>query len=356
MKLLDRYLLKETVPPLLGAALTFIVLLVGHMLYTVVEIVVERGVPLPSVMKFLALKIPAAAVMALPVSALLAVSLVFNRLAADGELVALRAGGASFWRLMLPAALIGLLTAAAVFALNEALAPRCDEASRRLLVEAISRQRTLAFQPKRFLELSNDAAVYANDVDPTRDRLLGVKLFLLRGDQPPVLVMAREAIFTDQGLTVPHAEAIAPDWNGDVTWGSVGTVRVNLSSEALALPGGAGELRQMPLADLWRQWHQLRAEAPRRAARYALELHSRIAMAAAALFFALLAGPLTLAVGRGRTLSGVGLSLVFVFVYYLGMLWTRLLGERGILPPAAAAWAENIAVLALIAWLVRRLR
>ena len=356
MKLLDRYLLREMALPLLGAAATFIVLLVGHMLYTVVEIVVERGVPLPSVMRFLALKVPSAAVMALPVSALLAVSLVFNRLAAEGELVALRAGGASFWRLMLAPALVGLLTAAVVFALNEGLAPRCEEASRRLLVEAVSRQRTLAFQPKRFLELSNDAAVYASEVDPKRDRLLGVKLFLLRGDRPPVLVLAPEALFTDEGLVVPHAEAIAPDWNGDVTWGNVGTVRVGLSAEALSLPGGSGELRQKPIGELWREWLRLRTEAPKRAARYALELHSRVAMAAAALFFALFAGPLTLTIGRGRSLSGVGLSLVFVFVYYLGMLWTRLLGERGLLPPAAAAWAENIAILVLMAWLVRRLR
>jgi lipopolysaccharide export LptBFGC system permease protein LptF len=77
-------------------------------------------------------------------------------------------------------------------------------------------------------------------------------------------------------------------------------------------------------------------------------------MSAAALVFALFAAPLTLAVGRGRTLSGVALSLVVVFAYYLVMLWARLLGERGLLPPSLAAWGENLLLLALTAWLTSR--
>ncbi|MBC7287099.1 MAG: LptF/LptG family permease [Armatimonadetes bacterium] len=356
MKLVDRYLLREMLLPLLATAATFVVLIVGHMLYTVVEIVVERGVPVPSVAKFLMLRIPGAAVMALPVSALIAVALVFNRLAGDGELTAVRAAGVSFLRLLLPCLILGAATAVVVGALNEGLAPRCEEASRRVLVEAVSQQRTLAFRPKRFLEISNEAAVYAEDVDPKSDRLVGVKLFLLRGDQPPILVTSPEAVFTEGALFVPRAQALVPERTGDLTWGSVGDVTINLSPEALWLPGGTGELRSKPLRQLFAEWRRLRSQNGQRAASYSLEIHNRIAVAAAAIAFALLAAPLTLVVGRGRSFSGLGASLVVVFAYYLAMLWTTLLGERGLLPPAAAAWLPNAAVVLMALWLVRRLR
>lgn len=352
MKLLDRYLLREILPGFLATALTFIVLLVGHMLYLVVEVVVERGVPLPSVMRFLALKIPAAAVMALPVSALLGAALAYNRLAADGEIAPLRAAGASLWRLLAPAGHVGLIAAVVVFALNEKIAPRCEEASDRLLVEAVSRQRTLAFMPKRFLELSATAFAYPGDVDDRTDRLLKVKLFLLRGADPPVLIEAPEAVFAGSELVASRPRSYAPGWNGELAWGTLSELRVPLTAEALYMPGEASHLRAASLWQLYQIWQRSgRSDDARKAA---LEFHSRLAVSAAAIVFALFAAPLTLAVGRGRTLSGVALGLVVVFVYYLVMLWARLLGDRGVLPPWLSAWGENILLLALALWLTWR--
>lgn len=356
MTLLDRYLLREMIPVFLLAMGTFVVLLVGHMLYTVVEVVVERHVPLPSVARFLALRVPQAASMALPVSALLAAALCFNRLAGDRELVSMRAAGVSFLRLMVPAALLGLLAAAAVFVLNEQVAPRCEESSRRLLVETISQRRSLAFQAGRFLQLSATAWALPTDVDPVRERLKQVRVFMLRGEEPPMLLSADEAVFGDKELLVRGGTALVPEWSGDITWGTVGDVHISLQPEAFTLPGDAGLTREMALGELWRQWQQTRQQSPPQAMQYSLELHSRLALAGAALVFALLAGPLAIAVGRGQNLSGIALSLGVVFIYYLVMLWTRLLGERGLLPPFAAAWSPNACLLVLTGWLAYRLR
>jgi hypothetical protein len=220
----------------------------------------------------------------------------------------------------------------------------------------VSRQRTLAFQPRRFLELSDTAFAYPEDVDAARERLVGVKLFMLRGGDPPILFEAPEASFVGQELVVPRARSLAPEWSGDVTWGGVGAITIPLTAEALSLPGGAGALHEKGLGELYRQWRDDSVQFPAEAARAALEIHSRLALAGAAVVFALLAGPLTLAIGRGRTLSGVALSLLVVFVYYLVMLWARLLGDQGTLPPSLAAWGENGILLLVTLWVIYRLR
>jgi hypothetical protein len=102
MRIADRYLLGEALGPFLVALGAFIVLITGHMLFQVVEVIVEHGVPLPSVLRFVALQVPNAAVMALPVSVLMGCSLAVNRLASDHEIVAMRSGGMSFARMMAP--------------------------------------------------------------------------------------------------------------------------------------------------------------------------------------------------------------------------------------------------------------
>jgi len=102
-KLIDRYLTREILGPFGVALLTFVVLITGHILFTVVQVIVEHGVPLPNIAKFLALQVPRAVVLALPISTLLGCSLGLNRLASEQELTALRAAGTSLPRIMRPA-------------------------------------------------------------------------------------------------------------------------------------------------------------------------------------------------------------------------------------------------------------
>ena len=48
-KLLDRYITRELLGPFGVALLTFVVLVTGHILFTVVQVIVEHGVPPPNI-------------------------------------------------------------------------------------------------------------------------------------------------------------------------------------------------------------------------------------------------------------------------------------------------------------------
>jgi lipopolysaccharide export LptBFGC system permease protein LptF len=43
-------------------------------------------------------------------------------------------------------------------------------------------------------------------------------------------------------------------------------------------------------------------------------------------------------------------AILYAFIYYVGMLWARMAGEAGTLPPVLAAWLPNglTAVVALV--------
>lgn len=68
------------------------------------------------------------------------------------------------------------------------------------------------------------------------------------------------------------------------------------------------------------------------------------------LIFVLLGVPLGLQIKKGSKATGIIISIVLVFVYYLFVSTARSLGNGGMLDPALAAWLPNIifAILGII--------
>ena len=87
------------------------------------EMIVDRALPPATFLAFTALMTPSVLPVVLPVALFVAVLAVYSRLAADSELVVLRATGFSNPRLAAPAAAFGVLAAVAVLVIDLYLAP-----------------------------------------------------------------------------------------------------------------------------------------------------------------------------------------------------------------------------------------
>jgi lipopolysaccharide export system permease protein len=83
-------------------------------------------------------------------------------------------------------------------------------------------------------------------------------------------------------------------------------------------------------------------EAYKKVRSYIVEYYSRIAIPFSCLVFGLFGIPLGLQPHRTSKSIGLGLSIIFIFIYYLLMTISRSLGENGILLPFAAAWLPNV--------------
>jgi lipopolysaccharide export system permease protein len=347
MKILDRYLLTEMLWPFVGGLLTFMVLISGHMLFLAIETLVDHRVPLWGVLQYVAYQLPGATIMALPVATLLAASLALNRLARDHEITAIRTGGASPARLLLPAAGLGALAALISIWLSGTAAPASTRAAATLLRNVVLQQKALVFRPHQFFDTGRGISLYVEGVDHRRDTVQGLHAFLLRPDAPPVLLWAPEAIFGATTLEAPTTRTYALDPSGALSWGNSGLASIDLTRIGqMSAPARSGGLQDMSLAELRLAQQRTRAYDPEGGRRYALEIQSRLAMACACIVFAFVAGPVTWRFGRGQNLVGVLATILVVFVFYVLMLWTRMLGLRGFLPPVVAAWAQDVVFLA----------
>lgn len=357
MRIVDRYILGEALGPFLVALGAFIVLITGHMLFTVVEVIVEHGVPLPSVLRFVVLQVPGAAVLALPVATLMGCSLATNRLASDHEFVAMRAGGLSLARALVPMMGLGLLASVATLVVNETAVPWSRHQAEVLVRDMVLRRQSLAFEPGRFTDTGQGITIFVGEPSPVRGELRDLMIFQSQGGDWPMLSTAPSATFRGDRLFPVGARFYYFDGTGLTTLRSAG-VEIDLRQIGTGTSGLAGPtgMSEMSLREL-RTEYQRQEEMGRGAGRsYALEMHARLAMAASCLVFAVLAGPVTLRFGRGQSLVGILSAMVIIFGYFLVMIWTRALGEGGALPVAVAAWVQNAVLLAAAALGIYRLR
>ena len=358
MRIVDRYVLFEALGPFAVALLAFVVLITGHMLFTVVEVIVEHGVPLPSVLRFIVLQLPNATVMALPVATLMGCSLAINRLASDHEVVAIRSGGMSLARMMVSLWLLGLIASGATLAISEGAVPWSREQATSLVRDMVLRHQSLAFEPQKFTDTGQRLQIYVGGRSPEVQELRDVLVFHTQPEDYPLVFVAPRAVFRGERLYPIGPTFYYFDGEGVTTLHSAG-VEVDLRQVAAGattgIPGPTG-MAEMTLRQL--EEERVRQEERREGAgrSYEMEIHARLAMAMSCFVFALLAGPVTLRFARGQSLVGVMAAMLITFAYFLVMIWTRTLGEGGALPVPVAAWVQNAVLIAVAVWGIHRLR
>ena len=113
MKILDRYIVRETLGPLLMALAIFTFLLAVRPVMEEAERLLAKSVPPQTIGILLAYLIPQALGITIPMALLAGLLMAFGRLSADRETVAMLACGVSFPRLLRPVVILATLAAAA---------------------------------------------------------------------------------------------------------------------------------------------------------------------------------------------------------------------------------------------------
>jgi lipopolysaccharide export system permease protein len=121
---LDRYLLREAIPPLAFGLFIYSTLAVVSATLSRLQWIV--GTPLARLAEWLLLQLPTALVQTLPISLVLAVLLAFGRLAANNELQAVQAGGVPLARTSRVLIILGLVLAAFALFMHQYVLPKTN--------------------------------------------------------------------------------------------------------------------------------------------------------------------------------------------------------------------------------------
>ncbi|MGH7767455.1 MAG: LptF/LptG family permease, partial [Candidatus Binatia bacterium] len=150
-----------------------LILLVGRIL-KLVELVVNRGVPILEIGKLFALVLPTFLEMTVPMALLLGIFLGLGRLSSDHEILALKASGISPVQILLPVAVIALLVSLLTLLITTQIRPGANAALRTALYDIAKNRVASGLKEKVFNDEFSKVLIYIEELVPPGETAKGV--------------------------------------------------------------------------------------------------------------------------------------------------------------------------------------
>lgn len=343
--LLDRYILREIIPPFFVALLAFLVFISLELVLSLSDALFARGISAAVMLRLLSYKLPNILTLAAPAGVLLATFLALARLASDRELLAFQALGFSLRRILLPFWVFGLLISALSFLFSEFVVPKAEAMYRRELLTLLYRGPAPLVQENVFFRGPQGALFYVERYQG--NKVEGVVVYDLSGtlyprSSFPAVVTAKEGVFSSGLLLLREGRVLHFGQGGELTE-ILGfqelAMEVGEKVEEAIIGGrtpsemSAGELRERI---------ELLQKAGRDVRDLLVEYHGKLAISAAAFVFVLFGAPLGAILGHRGRATGMVVGFLLAAGAQALFLWARTLARRGFLPPFLGGWLPHL--------------
>ncbi len=338
-----------------------IILLVLVGLYGLIEFIervddfIEFHAQLPHYLYYPLYKLPLMLDQALAMGVLLAALATIGLLSRTNQITALRSCGIGLWQSTRALFAIGVLLCLAAFACSAWLSPWSVRQSRYLLVSEIKGSKTLAQQTENLYFRDGQRIISVAESFPERGEVRG--LTLLEFDASFRLarrVEAASARHLDGGrwlLTDASTRTFDPATQDVTSYIRQQELPVDTGRPPEELTEIWYKPEEMTFTELLRLDSRLR-QSGQESIRYQAEWQQRLARSATPLLMVLLGVPFALHRGRKTSLAlGIAVSLTTFLVYFALQAIGMAFGTAGLLPLPLAAWAANILLMLVGAWL-----
>lgn len=299
---------------------------------------------------------------ALPFSILVSTVLVFSRMSADNEIVALKASGVGIWQIVAPALALALIICAASLWLSADIAPRLRYAGERLRWQAVTTNPLALLEPGTITRLSSQTSIRVGSRDEGPGLLKDIHLYQTdsqagtlrditaescmieaRPDERELLLTLYNFTIAERPLSTKSVDAYrdANDRNPRFLAGDALTMHLEYGTlqDRKSL---TRKLSMMPVKMLLGDivWSESQGED---VTKHWYAFHERLALAFSPLAFLLLGIPFGIRNRRSEAASGLLICLVMALAYYGVMLLCNSLIHHPRLHPEYIIWLPNIA-------------
>lgn len=353
-RVLDRYVTREFLRLFILFIIAAPLLFVLGDLTDNIDRYMDRGLTLRNIGLGYIYQFPLFMLYSFPIAALIATIFTVGNMTRHSEMAAAKAGGISFYRVLAPLPILGIVLTFAALALSEVV-PVGEQARRR--VHGEKRRETGARQD--FVYRSRDGSVYAiRFLDVERGRIDGLTIHK-QGDEvknPTISIIADEATYDARTgwklMNGYERKLMAGGIETGRPFTEMKTTLRETPEELLAEPLEPEEMRYAQLGDFIETMQRSGVE-PRD---LMVERAQKIAIPVATLIIILFAAPLANTSSRGGPAYGMGISLGITIMYLMAFRLSAAAGATGALPTQVAAWLPNIVLLIASGFLLTRVR
>jgi len=357
MKKLEKYFFVEFLKLLCLTTTGFIVVFILVDLFENMDNLIKFHVPIMSTILFFIYRIPFIIGQVAPIAALLSVLLSTGMLSMSGEITAVRASGVRLLRVFVPIFMTGFLISIFVIFINEYLTPLGLKKTETFKVRWFNKASRGSLGGKGLWMRTKDSIINIRGMEPGGDKIEGITIYKI---DKPFRLSRRTDVTTarwSNGRWMAKS-AIVRDFNSDGTLQETKEGHVKLANIAPPqdLSGAEQGHMSLTMGELKRLIKILKSEGYS-TYQYRTDLYARVAFPFVSFIMVLLGVPFPLRGARsGGIASGVGLSIVIAFSYWIIFALSTSLGSGGVVPPLLAAVFPDILFLSLAAYFLAHVK
>ena len=348
MRILTRYILGEILSYTLIGCAVFTFILFIRDLNHILEAVVRNSSTFGNIAEIFVFSLPNTFKVTIPMAVLVGILLGLSRLAADSEIVAMRASGLGVWYFVRVASIVAVGGTLLGLANSLFVTPRANRSILEMEQELATSQASFEIQPHVFYEDFRNAVLYVQQVRGGTGASNWDKVFMadLRDPGNPIITTAESAtVVSDstQELLMRlrngsrHETISGQPQQYNVSTFSQTDLPLTLSPQSETHLGRLDTaIYALPMNALLARTHGPDAR------KYSLELHTRFSYPAACLVLMLVGVPLGIISRRGGKSSGLVFTVLLVLVYYVLSYIGIALSKQGKLSPFVGVWMANL--------------
>jgi lipopolysaccharide export system permease protein len=357
--LLYSYLATEMLAPFFASFLIMNCVFFLVKLIPFLNFVLDLQIGLADFVRLFSYLFPNIFLYAIPMAAMMGVTIGFARLSSDSEILALKANGISIYRILPPVLLVTGLIALLTAYISVSLIPISEVAMKQLSYQLLKEKISGGIKEHLFTEALGDVVVYVDRIDKETDEWSNVWVSDMRGVDNPIITMAstgrmyadpeqmRVSIVLNNGSL--HRPGLA---NAQIVQFDRYQINIPLqppSSRATTVKKRSSQTMAELLAEA-----EMIGEDNVERRRYLIEFHKRLVLPVGCLMISLIGLPLGLQARPGRKAIGIQAGLVIFVLYYVLYTVGKNQAEQGDLPVGVAMWSANILFFALaVYWIVK---
>ena len=347
MRILTRYILGEILSHALIGCVIFTFILFMKELPRILEMVVHNSSTFVSVVQIILFTLPNFFMVTIPMAVLVGVLLGYSRLAADSEVIAMRASGLGIGYFVRVASIVAIGGTLLGLANSLLLAPRANRAILAMNKELAS-QASYEIEPRVFDEDFHNFVLYVQDVRAGTGAAHWRQVFMADtsdSTNPLITTAASATVSNDstQQLLVrlrdgSRHETVAgqPEQYNISTFDFTDLPLISSQQNDVHLGRMDTDIYAMSMSAL-----RQRSRAPD-GKRFQIEMHKRFAYPAACLVLMLVGVPLGVTSRRGGKSFAWIFTILLVFVYYLLSSTGIALGKQNWISAFFAVWSANL--------------
>jgi len=348
--IINRYIFRETLTPFGISLFFFTLVFIMMQMLKITNWVVNHNVKLWVVFLMIAYALPYIMVFVIPISTMMAILLTFLRFSSDNEIIALKSGGVSIYRLVPPVFFISLLGFLLTIFMTLVGVPWGNISLGKLALNVVASNVDITLKERTFNDSIDNVMLYVNQVDLKNKRILDV--FIEDKRQPGIVstIVAPEGrLISDPNKFKIHLQL----YNGIINQTNLKDRTVNainfntyhlsfeLKRNAVRSEDKEKDPDEMGIAELYRY---LKNYAARDEDYWKAQIifHRSFAYPIACLALGLSAMPLGIQSRTVKRSFGLLIGLFFFFLYYMLLSVAIIFGETGEIHPAIGMYLPTL--------------